>query len=469
MDGQEIPVISIAHISSNEKWEKEKKGIQKNVPIKSDVAHLNVCYFVAIFGFCAAFTSSLTLFPRHNSIFYQTKWYEFNIPMAVLLLLDACGGILDIATFFNEKSLLTFRMLLRMYMFCMTLWLVPFLMAYIIWCNLLGYNWPIPYLGYNYLINVMLFPGVWYVFPYHLRCDKEFRKNMKMYLSYFTVVIVMMLLREGISLLFQALPLYLQWIVALLITLLKHFDKWLSSKLITRMTGGKYESSTVLLSVKINGTYSYFIAVRIFGAETMTVFFFIVIELMLQLHMTYQIIQRHNKVAVQTEKSEDRNRDKDKIVRKLVLAEMTEGITPVVFAIGFAMAYYGPNSDLLGNVKNDYWTYKKVEDAGNLFLTMLLLSAVDTFSMVINSLILIKFANISLYYEICRLVKKYWIFLAIRFGMNICGNYASNDINLGMDSTGEFQWITKEGRYQLINISKDLSKEEKMMLLLQQF
>ena len=72
---------------------------------------------------------------------------------------------------------------------------------------------------------------------------------MRMYLSYFTVVIVMMFLREGISLLFKSLPLYLQWIVALLINFLKHFDKWLSSKLINGMTGGKDEASTVLLSV----------------------------------------------------------------------------------------------------------------------------------------------------------------------------------------------------------------------------
>ena len=36
MDGQEISVISTTHISSSETWEKEKKGIQKIIPIKSD-------------------------------------------------------------------------------------------------------------------------------------------------------------------------------------------------------------------------------------------------------------------------------------------------------------------------------------------------------------------------------------------------------------------------------------------------
>ena len=43
--------------------------------------------------------------------------------------------------------------------------------------------------------------------------------------------------------------------------------------------------------------------------------------------------------------------------------------------------------------------------------------------------------------------------------------YANRDINLGLDTTGEFGWITKEGRIQLIINSTDLSQEEKDLLL----
>ena len=51
---------------------------------------------------------------------------------------------------------------------------------------------------------------------------------------------------------------------------------------------------------------------------------------------------------------------------KLVLAEIVEGLVPLAYAIGFAMAYYGPNGHLVGNVLTDMWAYEKVEDVGKL-------------------------------------------------------------------------------------------------------
>ena len=82
----------------------------------------------------------------------------------------------------------------------------------------------------------------------------------------------------NISFLFYALPPYLQWTVPIAVAFLKYVQNWLSSKVIGKMTGGRDEASRVLLGVKINATYSYFVAVRIFGAETITVCFFFAID-----------------------------------------------------------------------------------------------------------------------------------------------------------------------------------------------
>ena len=148
-----------------------------------------------------------------------------------------------------------------------------------------------------------------------------------------------------------------------------------------------------------------------------------------------------------------------------MLAELTEGITPIVYAIGFAMAYYGPNGSILGNVRNDYWGYKKVDDVGYHFLMMLLLFSVDTLSMIINSIGLSILTDVKLFKECCFIMKRYWLFMALRFALSVCNQYATNDINLGIDSTGQWEWITKEGRYRLIQNSTELSEEERSILL----
>ena len=120
-----------------------------------------------------------------------------------------------------------------------------------------------------------------------------------------------------------------------------------------------------------------------------------------------------------------------------------------------------PNRTILGNVKS-------VEDVANLFQTMLLLFGIDIVSMIVNSKILSKFTDVSLYEELCRTMKRYWIFVAVRCAATSCIYFGSNDINLGIDPTGEWGWISQEGWLQLIHNTTDLLDEEKAILLSQQ-
>ena len=180
MNGDEISVISLPSTSSNKNDNKEGVEAQRNGQGEKCLALWNMGYVFAVLAFCSAFASALTLIPRANSIFYQSHWFEFNLPIAFLTLLDAGYCVLPMATFFKEKSLLSAHFLLRMYVYLMILWIVPYLVAYVIWCNFLNYNWPIPFLGYNYLILWITFPvGIWFIFPYELRCNNEFRTNVK--------------------------------------------------------------------------------------------------------------------------------------------------------------------------------------------------------------------------------------------------------------------------------------------------
>ena len=147
---------------------------------------------------------------------------------------------------------------------------------------------------------------------------------------------------------------------------------------------------------------------------------------------------------------ENHSGEKRDKVKTLVLAELTEGITPIAYAVGFAMAYYGPNGSILGNIRNSYWGYNEVEDVSHLFLMMSLLFGVDTLCIFLNSFILFKFTDVNLYQHFCEILKKYWPFMAIKFALNLCGNFAANDINFGMDSTGKIEWITSEGISKLM-------------------
>ena len=98
---------------------------------------------------------------------------------------------------------------------------------------------------------------------------------------------------------------------------------------------------------------------------------------------------------------------------------------------------------------------------------MLLLFGIDILSVIVNSQILSTLTDVSLDNEFCRVMQRYWTFMAVKVAAHGCAYFASKDINLGIDSSGEWAWITQEGRLQLINNSTDILEEEKAILLSQ--
>ena len=463
MDEDKISVILIEDVSSNANQTGKSKSKEESHDDKETSAW-NMCHVFSVIIVSVVFLVPITLIPRTNCIFYQSNWYEFNFVAMGLMLLLAANEHLNMAVYFKDKSFLAFRMLFKTYSLFMVTWTIPYVIAYMIWCRYLKYNWPILFLGYNYVVLTVAKPAVmWISFPRNFRRNKDLRLNFRLYCLYIFSGLIFGVLREGVSFLFKALPGYLQWITALLIPLLKRLDTFVQSRFVNRMLGGQDEASKVLLGLSINSAYSFFIAVRLPDAELITVCCIVAVDFLLQLKITYKIVQLHNFVTDGTIRNG--NMEKQRMVTKLALAELTEGIVPLVYAIGVSMANYGFNGSLLRDVKNDYWGAKPIDDVWYLFQFMLLLFGVDIFSVLVNSFILATFTKVKLFRELCRIMKIYWYFIVVKFAFAMMMMFAIKDINLGMDYTGEWNWITNDGRLILINNSTDLSNDEKFLLL----
>ena len=148
----------------------------------------------------------------------------------------------------------------------------------------------------------------------------------------------------------------------------------------------------------------------------------------------------------------------------LVIGELIDGITPVIYACSMAMAYYGPNAHIFSNVRNNYWS-EEIENIGPLFLTMTILFSVDILSAVINSFWLQKAAETNIFQDFYRLLSKYWYFMVIKLAVRMTTYFATNDVNMGMDGTQSFQWTSQEGWMSLVNNSNVLTDKEKASLL----
>ena len=148
----------------------------------------------------------------------------------------------------------------------------------------------------------------------------------------------------------------------------------------------------------------------------------------------------------------------------LVTAELLEGFIPIIHGICMALAYHGPNANLLANIGSSHWG-EEIDDIGPVFISMIILFSFDTFSAAVTSVWLWMTLNVNLLQEFQKVLGKYWFFMVIKLAWLEVAYISTTDINFGMDSSGNFLWIDTEGWKSLINATSHLTGEEKFLLL----
>ena len=419
---------------------------------------------IVVIAICLLFAVPWTTIPRTNSIFYQTSWMEINLPVATGWVIVAATDQLNLIVWTKEKSLKSFGVFFRIYFTYLMLWTLQYILSYSVWSVYLGFNHPLPYLGMMIFLTYIIFTFfLYFILPNDLLANEDFLRKLRTYTCYVYWTILMAFQKEFISYSFIIFPTHFQFIVAIMIAAGRELDLRIRSKILSKMVGYLDEPSTVLLAVTNNSVYASFIAIRLVSMELTTAFCIMTIDFVLHAKVTYQIIRDLSKVGAAKLKNgckETRN-----LITKLAVAETIEGLIPITYGCCIAMAYFGPNGHLLGNIRNSYWGYQEIEDVTSVAKMMLILFAVDTLSVLANSLCLWKIAHFRMLDEFLRIFAKYWVFMAIKIGYIMMTYFSGNDINFGQDSTNQFDWITHDGRIRLIYNSTDITAEEKSKLL----
>ena len=98
---------------------------------------------------------------------------------------------------------------------------------------------------------------------------------------------------------------------------------------------------------------------------------------------------------------------------KLVIGER-KSVNSLTFILLIMMAYYGPNADLLANVKLSIWQFQKpISDIEAYIFKVSLFLAVDILSFIINGVLLWHYCKINLLETLKKLQKDFWFVFAI--------------------------------------------------------
>ena len=299
--------------------------------------------------------------------------------------------------------------------------------------------------------------GIWFILPTAIVAKNHFRKRLKFYMLHQLWQFISMISREVLSYLFANAPGGFQFLIPFLVAGCRELDANIRSKLVTRMVLVEDERAIALHEIIVISEWSLMIAIRLVGEEFTTLCCTVAIDFALHLKMTLQVIKERNKVDdTETEIVSTNTAN----LTTLIITEMIQGLTPIIYMIYMALAYYGPNAHLFSNIGNNYWN-DEIENIGPVYLTMTILFGVDMLSFFITVICFWKIAKIDVLQEFCRMIGKYWYYMAIILAAITAVGIITTDINLGMDESQSYQWITNDGWINLVNQSIHLTNEEK--------
>ena len=99
----------------------------------------------------------------------------------------------------------------------------------------------------------------------------------------------------------------------------------------------------------------------------------------------------------------------------LALKEIIEVLMPVAFTITYAMAYYGPNAELMTGVGNEYWCKHKVAEIEDTLSRLGMCFVVDVLRGISIGVVMWRFCKTNIVKLYGQVMKKFGFFLLVFF------------------------------------------------------
>ena len=97
----------------------------------------------------------------------------------------------------------------------------------------------------------------------------------------------------------------------------------------------------------------------------------------------------------------------------LIIAELTEFTTPIIYLLSFSKAYFGPVATLYGGVKSDCFHHIPIEDFGKAVENVAVFFLLDACSVPVCFIILYTVCRINLYPAFVIVQKEFGVLFAI--------------------------------------------------------
>ena len=126
-------------------------------------------------------------------------------------------------------------------------------------------------------------------------------------------------------------------------------------------------------------------------------------------------------------KNEEKKAD---IVLSLIINEAAEFLMPIAYLICLLMAYYGPNAEMLGNIKFGGWNFSAITNIETNLHFLFILFFADFGSTVISAVLLKVFGKMNIFKMYIQMQRELGFLFAIEQGYIVCEVSDSQSIEI---------------------------------------
>ena len=177
----------------------------------------------------------------------------------------------------------------------------------------------------------------------------------------------------------------------------------------------KVEDGKEYVIIGINAFNALYVAIHLGHTTTqVTSILILAFDFILNIYSCRKIVKLYRSTSASDILSRKRHlKKKEYLLSKLILIELMEVLVPLLYVVTVLIAYYGPNAEILGNIKNDYWQYESIADIWKVVQTVLVMFAIDGCSAVIVGIILWRVCSICILIEARKSIAYSWPIIVV--------------------------------------------------------
>ena len=380
-----------------------------------DITSMISCFLGILLSIAS--TAIITCWPQHYPLRNPSYWYEAAILISVSWNFVAAAFLTGVSHFcvvcLGKTSLKPFSVV---YVIGSLAIFSYFSLSWYTWVHVAQFEYPIPYqgmlcgiVGWHLMLVVL-----WFQYPKQWRSDKRVKMRVLFGIAIGVQATLVNFMYNGIEKAFEMMPYQNQWLLVFVLVGVREFNAMMTPYLGKKIIGTKKDLAFEAIGTHYSAIrHIMFLSVNL-GSKTTELTTYLMLGIDFAINISFALVALwYNKNSKNEEKKAD-------IVLSLIINEAAEFLMPIAYLICLLMAYYGPNAEMLGNIKFSGWNFSAITNIDTNLYFLFILFFADFGSTIISAVLLKVFGKMNIFKMYIQMQRELGFLFAIEQGYIVC-------------------------------------------------